>query len=259
MSETKLSQIYYSPNGYRKGLAAIKKLAEAAKVSEEVVQVWLRKQAAWQVYLPASQHIQGPKFDVSTPNKVHQADLLFCPTTPWGGGGDEKTFNFVLTVVDMASRYKEAELLTSEETVEVAGAFQRIYSCGPLRWPQLLQVDPGHESMCSVSKVMKENGVNTRRGRVDIHRDQGIVEHFNRTLAKRLFSHQYAIEMRLTEGQRSTTWVARLRAVVSALNNEVTRLTGKKPAEAIIEKAVPSVSSPYSRPVGLNEKNYPLS
>ena len=33
--------------------------------------------------------------------------------------------------------------------------------------------------------------------------------------------------------QRSTEWVKRLPEVVSALNNEVTRLTGKKPAEAI--------------------------
>jgi len=47
-----------------------------------------------------------------------------------------------------------------------------------------------------------------------------------------------AFEMRLPEGQRSTTYVARLAAVVSALNNEVTQMTGKKPTEAIKEKAV---------------------
>ena len=64
--------------------------------------------------------------------------------------------------------------------------------------------------------------------------------------------------MRLPEGQRSTEWVKRLPAVVSALNNEVTRLTGKKPAEAIKEKtlfAKPSI--PYLRPVGKNENMLP--
>ena len=41
----KLSKIYYSPQGYWKGFAAIKKLAKAAKVSEDVAQNWLMKQA----------------------------------------------------------------------------------------------------------------------------------------------------------------------------------------------------------------------
>ena len=34
--EAKLAKIYYSPRGYWKGLAAIKQLAAAAKVSEYV-------------------------------------------------------------------------------------------------------------------------------------------------------------------------------------------------------------------------------
>ena len=60
-----------------------------------------------------------------------------------------------------------------------------------------------------------------------------IVERFNRTLGEQLFVYQYAVEMRLPEGQRSTEWVQRLPEVVAALNNEVTSLTGKKPAVAI--------------------------
>lgn len=47
----------------------------------------------------------------------------------------------------------------------------------------------------------------------------------------------------------------RLTEVVEALNSEVTRLTGKKPFDAIKEKAVDAKSStPYSRPVGLKEQ-----
>ena len=34
--DSKLTKIYYSPKGYWKGMAAIKKLANAAKVSEDV-------------------------------------------------------------------------------------------------------------------------------------------------------------------------------------------------------------------------------
>ena len=112
------------------------------------------------------------------------------------------------------------------------------YRRGPLKWPKLLQVDPGHEFMGSASQLLAKHSVQVRRGWVDIHRDQGIVEHWNRTLAEWLFGHQYAQEMWLPEGVRSTEWVKRLPTVVAALNGEVIRLTGKKPSDAIKAKTV---------------------
>ena len=77
--DSKLSKVYYNPKGYWKGIAANKKIAEAAKVPEENVKQWLIKQTLWQVYLPAPRYIPRPKFDVSSPNAVHQADLPFLP------------------------------------------------------------------------------------------------------------------------------------------------------------------------------------
>ena len=122
----------------------------------------------------------------------------------------------------------------------------------------MLQVDPGREFMGAVTQEMDKHKTFIRRGRVDVHRDQAIVERFNRTLAERLFSHQYAMEMLLPEGKRSTAWVKRLPKVVLALNNEVTSLIGKKPAVAIKEKSVYArPSTPYSRPVGKREKILP--
>ena len=75
--ETKPSKIYYSPQSYWKGMAAVRKLSTVAKVSEEAAKRWLVKQALWQIYLPAPRYIPRPKFDVSLPNVEHQADLLF--------------------------------------------------------------------------------------------------------------------------------------------------------------------------------------
>ena len=134
----KLSDIYYSPRGYSKGLTAIKKLASAAKVTEQQAKDWLKKQVIWQIYLPAPRHIPRPKY---------QADLLFLPHDCVR----RKTFRYALTVVDVASRYKEAEPLTSKTAAEVADGLSRIYKRSPLRWPKLLQVDPGREFMDSVS------------------------------------------------------------------------------------------------------------
>ena len=254
--ERKLISLYYSPRGYWKGLEAIKKLAMAAKVSEDVARTWLKKQAIWQIYLPAPRHVPRPKFDVSVPNEVHQADLLFLPHDRVG----RKTYKYALTVVDVASRYKEAEPLTSKESGEVAAAFSRMYKRGPLSWPKLLQVDPGREFMGSVNQLLAKHGVLVRRGRVNIHRDQGIVERFNRTLAERLFGYQYAVEMRLPWGQYSKKWARRLPDVVSAINSEATRLTGKKPVDAIKATTVkqkPATTAAAGRAVGLKEKKLP--
>ena len=223
---------------------------------ENVSKQWLYKQAISQIYLPAPRHVPRPKFDVATPNSVHQADLLFLPHDKLPRG--RKIYKYALTVVDIASRYKEAEPLTSKNSDEVAKAFQAIYMRGSLTWPQLLQVDPGREVMGAVTKEMEKHKTYIRRGRTEIHRDQAIVKRFNRTLAEHLFGHQYAAEMLLPEGKRSTEWVKRRPDVVSALNNEVTSLIGKKPAVAIKEKEVFSKpSTKYNRPVGLAEKKLP--
>jgi len=252
----RLSKIYYSPRGYWKGFAAINKLAEAVKVSEDVAQNWLGKQVLWQIYLPALRYIPRPKFDVHVPNKVHQADRLYLPhdRPPHA----RKTLKYALTVVDVASRFKEAELLTTKEAREVAAALEQIYSRSLLSWPKLLQVDPGHEFICAVNQLLSKHNVEVRCACVDIHRDHAIIERFNRTLAERLFGHQYEVEMSLPDNKRSTEWVTRLPPVISALNKEVTRLTGKKPAEAIKKKTVSAnPSTHYLRPVGVNEKKLP--
>ena len=117
--------------------------------------------------------------------------------------------------------------------------------------------------MGAVSQLLAKHGVSVRRGRVDVHRDQGIVERFNRTLAERLFGHQYAQEMLLAAQapattQRSSEWVTRLPDVVAALNGEVTRLIGKRPSEAIRRKAVSArPAAPARRPVGFKEQKLP--
>ena len=204
----------------------------------------------WQIYLPAPKYIPRPNFDIKIPNEVHQADLLFLPHDRLPRG--RKTYKYALTVVDVASRYKEAEPLASKESAEVAKAFSTIYK-RVLRWPKLLQVDPGREFMGEVNKLMKSKNVQIRRGEKALHRSQAIVERFNRTLAEKLFGHQYAQEFlsaAATSGgsnARSKEWVARLPRVITALNKEPTRLIGlKAPLEAIKLSDVKQISSSKS-------------
>ena len=166
---------------------------------------------------------------------------------------------YALTVVDVASRFKAAKPLTSKESSEVSKTFQKIYK-RPLRWPSVLQVDPGREFMGDVKKEMAKHDVRIRIGNVNVYRDQGIVERFNRTLSERLFSFQYSQETNMKSFERSREWVKRLPEVVKALNNEVTRLARKKPVDAVRENVIGAKSSTtYSRVVGLKEKRLDVS
>ena len=117
----------------------------------------------WQIYLPPPpKKIIRPRFDASTPYEIHQAVLLFSPHDTV----NRKTHKYALRlpVVDIESRYKEAEPLTSKDSKEVAKAFGNIYK-RKLNYPKILQVDPGREFMNSVTQLMAKHNVSIRRGR----------------------------------------------------------------------------------------------
>ena len=240
-NERIFKKIYYSPEGYWKGYSAVSKLASAANVSESEARDWLERQALWQIYLPPPKYLPRPHWSVSRPNEIHQADLLFLPHDRVG----RKTYRYALVVIDVASRYKDAEALTSKESQEVAKAFETIYK-RKLKWPKRIMVDPGKEFMGYVTKLMEAKRV---------HRAQAFVERANRTLGERLFSNQYAQEM-VSEG-RSRVWVKRLPDVMKALNSQVIRITGKEPDKALGLKEVEIDKINYKRPVGLKEKRLP--
>ena len=102
-------------------------------------------------------------------------------------GRINKTYKYALTLVDLETRYKEAEPLTSKDSKEVAMAFEKIYK-RHLKYPKLLQVDPGREFMGAVTQLMAKHNVRIRRSQPEIHRHQGVVKSFNRTLAERPLS-----------------------------------------------------------------------
>ena len=245
-----MDKIYYSTEGYWKGYSAVGKLSERAKVSKSVAKKWLQKQAIWQIYLPKPDYIPRPYWSIDKPNQIHQADLLFLPHDTIR----RKIYKYALVVIDIATRYKDAEPLTSKESNEISKAFTKIYS-RKLKWPETLIVDPGREFMGDVTKLMKKHNVTIQRSEANNHRAQAFVERANRTISEKLFSHQYAQEM-ITD-DRSREWVKRLPAVLKSINNEKIRITGKEPVNAIKMKEVELNEVKYKRPVGLDEERLP--
>lgn len=54
----------------------------------------------------------------------------------------------------------------------------------------------------------------------------------------------------MDDDKRSKVWVKRLRGVLSSMNNEKKRVTGKEPINAIVTKEVSDNKMNYKRPVG---------
>ena len=94
------------------------------------------------MFLNPPPYIPKPHWNISKPNQIHQADLLFLPRDTIR----RKIYKYALVVIDIATRYKDAEALTSKESKEISRAFEKSYSRN-LKWPETLMVDPGKEFM----------------------------------------------------------------------------------------------------------------
>ena len=195
----------------------------------------------------------GTSLDFATPNEVHQADMLFLPHDSVG----LKTFHYAFTVVDIASRYKEAEPLTSK-TAEVANALSLIYRW-PLKWPKLHQVDLGCEFMGAVSQLLASTGSRSAAflwtsTRTRALWSAGTGRCLSGCLDTSMLRRCTSLQVKCQQS------VARLPGIISALNREVMWLTGKKPREAIKAGRVAQKSSSTvpGRLVGLHEQKLPF-
>lgn len=97
--------------------------SSAAKVSEAEVHDWLKKKAVWQMFPPVQRHILHPMIAEDRPTSLHKADLLYLPHDKVS----RKPSKYARTVVDVTSRYKEAEPLIDKSMAEVAAALGLIY------------------------------------------------------------------------------------------------------------------------------------
>ena len=127
--DSKLSKIYYSPKGYWKGLDAVKKLSSTAKVEEDVAKKGsLNKPFGKYV----SQHhatFLGQSLMSHCPMQCIKQTFFFLPHDKLPHG--RKVYKYALTVVDVASRYKAAEPLTSKESNEVLKVFKEYINEDP--------------------------------------------------------------------------------------------------------------------------------
>ena len=120
----------------------------------------LAKQALWQVHIPPPKEIDNPHYDVTKPNEQHQFDLLYVHYNLFEGN----TYKYILTDIDVASRYKVARALRTKKSSEVAFVLEAIYKKGGMfKYPKIFECDNGSEFKNEVATLLEKQNVDVQR------------------------------------------------------------------------------------------------
>ena len=129
--QMQLSKLFYSPWGHWK----VNALSINCIKNWKPTNLWSgncwKKQALWKIFFPPPARMPRPTIVNRSwlkPNHMHQMDVMYLPWDRF----KRKTYKYALTVVDMASRYKEAEPLTSKLASQVKDPIVNIYKRLPL-------------------------------------------------------------------------------------------------------------------------------
>jgi hypothetical protein len=216
---------------------------------------WLGYQYSYQIYrhpLPCKAEASFSKIKI--PNKVHQCDILLHTHDDQDG---RRVFICSFLVIDVATRFKAGRSLTSRNSLEIWIAIKEIYEdpSNPLTWPTLLMTDGDASFRGAFSRGMQQYNVTIRV--VDLYSFESLafIKAFKKNLAKLIYKVQYAIEGRLTEGERSRLWNKILQKYIDFMNNSRTRLIGMSPARAMtLDEVESKPSSKPKRAIGRHEE-----
>ena len=210
-----LSAIYYDPK-HPAGFASVKKLVRASGISQKNVEAWLRKQPTYTLHRMAKKKYPTRKYTVHDIDEQWQADLADVALIAQQNQG----YRFILTVIDIFSRYAWARPLRTKSGKEVADAFRDIFREG--RIPKRIQTDQGKEfENRDVRALFHEHNIELFS--VKSAYKAAIVERFNRTLKSRLWKY---FTMNLKQ-----KWTNVLQDAVHAYNHSKHRTLAMRPVD----------------------------
>ena len=146
-----MDRLYYQLNHLWKDKATVKKLAELSRDKPKTVKQWLSQQ----VHLPAPKSIDRPHCQVTTPNEMHQFDLLYMPSDTLYGN----KYKYILAGIYAASRFKVMRPLRTKQACDVVEMIANIYKVGPLMYPKIFQCDCGSKYKEEVTKMLEKHEV----------------------------------------------------------------------------------------------------
>ena len=214
-----LQRIYYDPK-HEAGFASVNKLVKASGLSEKRVKAWLKAQPTYTLHTMARQTYPTRHYVVHDIDEQWQADLADVSLL----AKRNKGYHFILTVIDLFSRYAWARPIKTKHGREVAAAFKDIFAEG--RIPKRIQTDQGKEfENRQVRDLFDSHDI--EHFSIKSAYKAAFVERFNRTLKSRLWRYFTA--------NYTQKWSHVLQDAVHAYNHSVHRMIGFKPVEVTAE------------------------
>jgi len=211
-----MNQIYYDVEnpGALGGVAGLKKAAKV-KHSSKVVE-FLKTQRTYTLHKPSRKRYNTRPYKVGGIDQQWQADLVeMIPYERVNNG-----YKYLLTVIDLFSRYAWAVPIKDKSGKEVKRAFENIFTRNA-RKPERLQTDEGKEFDNRHVQHML-NLENIRFFTVKSQFKAAVVERFNRTLKNKMWRH--------FTHTGSYKWLNILPGLMRAYNSTAHRSIGMAPA-----------------------------
>ena len=182
MSQTeRFREIYYNVNNPA-AFSRPEVLARASGVGIKEVKKWLKSQPTYTLHKNARKRFPTRKYVVNNIDSQWQADLADMQNISRFNNG----YNYILTVIDILSRYAWARPLKTKRGREVEAAFDDIFSEG--RVPERIQTDQGKEfENVYVRKLMERFHVELFS--VKSAYKAAMAERLNRTLKSKIWRY----------------------------------------------------------------------
>lgn len=227
MSKTdeKLRHIYYDISNNAVSLSGnARLLAQAAGVSRAKAETWLKSQPTYTLHRSAKNYYPTRHYMVHAVDEQWQADLCDMQRLARFNNGHR----YILTVIDLLSRYGWARPLKTKTGPEVTRAFQDIFTKSK-RIPQRIQTDQGKEfENRHMAALMKKYTIELFS--VKSAYKAAMVERWNRTLKEQLWKYFTA--------WNTHKWTDVLQKLVYNYNHRVHRMIKEKPADVTSKNAM---------------------
>ena len=214
--ENLLKQVYYDV-GNPASYGGVSRLVKISNIPRKKVNAWLKSQRTYTTHHPVRKRYPTRKYVTRGLDHQWQADLV--EMRPYAK--QNLGYHYLLTVIDMFSRYAWARPLKRKTPEEVMRAFSEIFEKDG-RQPRYLQTDEGTEfENRKVRAFLQSRGI--EQFSVKSQFKAAMVERLNRTLKTKMW--------RVFTHRGNYQWLDILDDLVKAYNHSQHRTIGCKPSE----------------------------
>jgi len=211
--EPLLNKYYIASNPASFG--GVRRLQTAVKKKKETVTQWLSGQDAYTLHKPIRRKFKRRQVIVGSIDQQWEGDLIDLSSLKECNAGH----TFVLTLIDVLSKYGWAVPLKNKSGAEIVRAMEGIFAD---RMPEVLHTDKGKEFVnVRVQTYLKEKGIDFFVTENDDIK-AAIVERFNRTIKERMWRYFTA--------NNTLTYIDVLPDLVKSYNETVHSSIKEKPA-----------------------------